>query len=94
MAPVLAVSGDHVEFTPGTFSVNGVAQPRQAHMPTSGDLTVPQNCLFAWADLDMNGYGYIPEGNITSVAMEVATVYQGQFIGKAFKHWFWRRQTL
>jgi hypothetical protein len=64
------------------------------YMPVSGELTVPENCLFAWTDLNMYGHGNVPEGNITAVTMQVATVHRQQFIGKAFQHWFWRRQLL
>lgn len=94
LAPVLAVQGDHIQFTPQSFSVNGVAQPRQKYMPVSGELTVPENCLFAWTDMNMDGHGNVPESNITAVTMQVATVHREQFIGKAFHHWFWRRQLL
>jgi hypothetical protein len=92
LAPVLAVRGDHVEFSPKSFSVNGVAQPRLDHMPGSGQLTVPENCLFAWPDLGIQVHGNVPEGYITDVAMRVATVHEDQFVGKPFQHWFGRRQ--
>jgi hypothetical protein len=92
MAPVLGVQGDHVEFTPQSFLVNGVAQPRQANMPGSGKLTVPENCWFAWPDLVTQRMGNVPEANITGLTLRVATVDRDQFIGKALQHWFGRRQ--
>jgi hypothetical protein len=92
MAPVLAVSGDHIEFTPESVSVNGVAQPRQLNMPTSGEWTVPENCLFAWTDLAIHGHGGVPTALIAEAAIQTATVHREQIIGKAFKHWFGRRQ--
>jgi hypothetical protein len=93
MAPVLAVPGDQIEFSPESFSVNGLAQPRLVNMPASGGWTVPENCLFAWADLARNGYGRVPEAELAAAAMHVAKVHREQFIGQAPKHWFGRRQS-
>ena len=92
LSPVLAIPGDHIEFTGKSFSVNGLAQPRRPNMPASGEWTVPEKCWFIWPEVAINGHGIIPEGNLTSAAMEIATVHWDQFLGKAFKHWFGRRQ--
>ena len=94
MAPVLALPGDHVKFTPKFFTVNGgIEQPRRPNMPGSGEFTVPEKCWLAWPNLDINGHGYTPAENITEAAMAIATVQRDQFVGKPFKHWFGRRQS-
>jgi hypothetical protein len=92
LGSVLAMAGDHVAFTANSFSVNGIAAPRRPNMPVSGELTVPEKCWFIWSELGIEGHGNVPPAYITDAAMEIATVHQDQFIGKAFKHWFGRRQ--
>jgi len=92
LAPVLAVAGDQLAFTTNSFSINGVAAPRLPHMPTGGQLTVPEKCWFVWPELGMEGHGNVPSSYITDATMEIAMVNQDQFIGRAFKHWFGRRQ--
>jgi hypothetical protein len=92
LAAVLAVAGDKLVFTPKSFSVNGVEQPRLPNMPGSGEWTVPEMCWFAWPDLGISGHGTTPEANISEATMEIATVHRTQFVGRVFRHWFWRRQ--
>ena len=92
LGAVLAIPGDYVQFTSKSFSVNGMAQPRRPNMPTSGEWTVPEKCWFVWPELGIEGHGNVPQAYITEAAMEAARVHQDQFIGKAFKHWFGRRQ--
>jgi hypothetical protein len=93
MAPVLALPGDHVKFGTNFFSVNdGIPQHRQPNMPVSGEMTVPEKCWLAWPDLAISGHGNTPPAEVTAAAMGIATVHRDQFVGKAFRHWFWRRQ--
>jgi hypothetical protein len=92
LGPVLAVAGDHVCFTPKAFEVNGRPQPRLAHMPQSGDLTVPQKHWFVWPDLGITGHGNAPAGALTTALLQMATISETQFAGKPLKRWFWRRQ--
>ena len=92
LGPVLAVPGDHVEFSAKTFSVNGVPQPLLPHMPASGNLVVPENHWFIWPSFSISGQGN--EARISELMMSAATVPENQFVGKPFKRWFWRKQIL
>ena len=92
LGPVLALPGDRVEFSAKTFSVNGVPQPLLPHMPTSGNLVVPENHWFIWPSFSISGQGN--EARIEELMMSAATVPEDQFVGKPFKRWFWRQQTL
>jgi hypothetical protein len=91
---VLAVAGDRVEFSTNNFAVNGIEQPRLPHMPTKGEVIVPENHWFVWPDLGITGHGYVSEGNLSALMLEMALVSEIDFIGQPFKHWFWRRQIL
>lgn len=90
--PVLAVAGDRVVFSTNSFAVNGVAQPLRPHMPTSGGLVVPEKHWFVWPKFDINRHGNVSEANLSAIMLQLATVSEIEFIGKPFKHWFWRRQ--
>ncbi len=90
-APILAVPGDHVEFSSQTFSVNGVAQPHRQNMPASGDFTVDRNCWFAWPEMTMFAHGNVP--GVSEMVMRMTRVSEDEIIGKPFDHWFWRRQS-
>ena len=90
--PVLAVAGDRVVFSTNCFRVNGEAQSLLPHMPSSGEVVVPEKHWFIWPELDINGNGNA--GNISAIMLQMATVSQEQFIGKPFKRWLWRRQIL
>jgi len=90
--PVLAVAGNLVEFSTNAFFVNGVSQSLLPHMPTSGELTVPENHWFIWPSYSISGQGN--ENRISSTMLQLAAVPEDQFIGKPFKRWFWRKQIL
>jgi hypothetical protein len=90
--PVLAMAGDRVKFSTNAFMVNGKTQPLLPHMPTSGEVVVPEKHWFIWPELDISGHGNVGEVNISAAMLQMATVSQEQFIGKPFKRWFWRRQ--
>lgn len=92
LAQVLAVAGDQIGFDAHSIYINGVGQPRDATMPTSGGLVVPDHCWFAWPDFAMEGHGAIPPSEISGALMGIATVTPERFVGKVFKHWFGRRQ--
>jgi hypothetical protein len=94
VCPVLAMAGDHVRFNPKTFEVNGVEQRLLPHMPTSGELVVPENHWFIWPELGISGHGNVGEANISATLLQLARVSEEKFIGKPFKRWFWRRQIL
>jgi hypothetical protein len=92
MGPVLALAGDRVEFSETAFTVNGVTKPLRPHMPTSGGLVVPEKHWFVWPEFDISGHGNASEANLSAVMLQMSTVSEVEFIGKPFKHWFWRRQ--
>ena len=92
LGPVLAVAGDRVRFTQAAFEVNGAPQPRLAHMPQTGELTVPEKHWFVWPDLAISGHGNAPEATLSTALLQMATISEEQFAGKPFKRWFWRRQ--
>jgi hypothetical protein len=92
LGPVLAVAGDRVRFTKATFEVNGASQPRLAHMPETGELTVPEKHWFVWPDFAISGHGNVPEATLSAALLQMATITEEQFAGKPFKRWFWRRQ--
>ncbi len=93
-APVLALAGDRVEFSTNSFSVNGRTHPLLPHMPTSGELGVPEKHWFIWPELGINQNGNTTEATISAMMLQLATVSEDQFVGKPFKRWFWRRQLL
>ena len=92
--PVLAVAGDRVVFSTNSFTVNGEARPLLPHMPTDGEVVVPEKHWFVWPELDISGHGNVSEANISATMLQLATVSESEFIGKPFKRWFWRRQIL
>ena len=92
LGPVLALAGDRVEFSEKTFTVNGVAKPSRPHMPTSGGLVVPEKHWFVWPEFDISGRGNVSEANLSAIMLQMSTVPEVEYIGKPFKHWFFRRQ--
>jgi len=90
--PVLAVARDRVAFSTNSFTVNGEARPLLPHMPTYGELVVPEKHWFVWPELDISVHGNVSEASISAMMLQSATVSESEFIGKPFKHWFWRRQ--
>lgn len=89
---VQAVAGDTVRFSEDAFSVHGQSQPRLPHMPTSGEVLVPEKNWFIWPELGINGHGNIGEGNLSSAMLRLANVSEEQYLGKPFNRWFGRRQ--
>ncbi|HEY1718684.1 MAG TPA: hypothetical protein VGH42_10400 [Verrucomicrobiae bacterium] len=94
LGPVLAMAGDRVEFSTNSFTVNGVPQPLLPHMPTSGNWLVPENHWFIWPNIAISGNWNVGEADISSAMLQMANVPEKQFVGKPFKHWFWRQQIL
>jgi hypothetical protein len=92
--PVLAMAGERVAFSTNSFSVNGVEQPLRPHMPTTGELVVPEKHWFVWPELDIGGHGYAGEANLSAAMLQLATVSEVEFAGKPFQRWFWRKQIL
>jgi hypothetical protein len=91
VGPVQGTAGDVVRFTPLACEVNGQAFPRQAFMPTSGELQVPEKSWFIWPRLAMNNRN-VSSDQITETLRELALVQESQFVGRPLTHWFGRRQ--
>lgn len=93
MGPVLAISGDRVQFGPATYEVNGVSHPALPSMPSTGGFEVPRNHWFVWPEFDMGGHGYGgQEAVVAQAILRAAMITESQFEGKPFKRWFWHRQ--
>jgi hypothetical protein len=92
--PVLALAGDRVAFSTNSVSVNGIEQPLRPHMPTVGELVVPEKHWFVWPELDIYRHGNVNEANLSDTMLQLAMVSEIEFAGKPFKHWFWRKQIL
>jgi len=91
---VQAVAGDSVRFSANDFSVNGQSQSPLPHMPTSGEIVVPEKNWFIWPELGINGHGHIGEDNLSSTMLQLAIVPEEHYLGRPFNRWFWRRQIL
>jgi len=90
--PLLAGPGDHVRFTPLVCEINGRAIGRLDDMPVMGELVVPEKHWFVWPTFGIQGYGHGAIPDLGAIKSRMAMMPQEQFIGKAFKRWFWRRQ--
>jgi len=90
--PVLALPGDRLRFTPQAVFVNDQRFPLAPHMPTQGELVVPEKVWFIWPTVDISGHGRVTEASISATMQQTAMVSQKQIIGRPFKRWFGRRQ--
>jgi hypothetical protein len=94
LGAVLATAGDRVGFSTNNFTVNGVPQLLLPHMPESGALVIQKNHWLIWPSLAISGNWDVGEANISAAMLQMADVSENQFVGKPFKHWFWRTQIL
>ena len=90
--PVLGLPGDQLSFTEKAVWVNGAAFPLAPHMPTQGELVVPQKVWFIWPSLDISGHGHVTEANISATMQQTAMVTQKQIVGRPFRSWCGRHQ--
>lgn len=94
VGPVVALSGERVEFGPEVIRINGVPQPRRPGMPQAGSLVVPPACWLAWPEDTVQGnFNPGPEA-IAAVKLNAAVVPWLNFTGKARERWFFRRNPL
>jgi hypothetical protein len=89
---VEAVAGDRVVFTARDVQVNGAEFPRRAHMPVNETWVVPEKHWFIWPDSAISTN--VRNDAVARLMRESAVVAESQFVGKPFRRWFWRRQTL
>ena len=94
LGPVLAVSGDRIRFSTNGFEINGVHQAPLPHMPVAAEFVVLKKHWFLWPELDISGHGNMAELNLAGAMLQLAIVSETQLVGKPYRHWFGRRQTL
>jgi hypothetical protein len=94
LGPVLALPGDQVTFSNNLFSVNGIWQTNLPHMPSAGELKVPENHWFIWPNLGISGHGDVGEARISSALFGLSDVAEANFFGRPMHRWFWRKQIL
>lgn len=92
LGPVLAMAGDEIRFLTNGVAINGALHGSLPYMPQAGDLVVPEKHWFVWPDLAMNVRGNMGEAPISATLLQLASVPEENFLGKPFRHWFWRRQ--
>jgi len=93
LGPVLATEGDRIRFTEPAYEVNGLRYSPLPHMPTNGEVIIPEKTWFIWPDFDISGgHGYVPEAELSATLLRLATLQEEQFVGKPLRRWFGRRQ--
>jgi len=90
---VLALPGDQVKFRAKELLVNNQVAAAPPNLPTAGEFVVPEKTWFIWPQFAILGHG-IPVADIQAAIQETAFVPARQIIGKPFKRWFGRRQSL
>jgi len=93
---VVGLPGDRVEFTPKSVRVNGRAGPRESTMPLEGTVVVEKGAWMVWPTvrLRVNNAGGQDTASITAAFLMISRVPQGDFLGRAYDRWFFRRQDL
>jgi hypothetical protein len=95
LSRVLARPGDTVTFDNANFRVNdGPATQRLDWMPRAGSVTLAENRWLIWPELDTLRHVNVTEDQIARAVLHVAEVRRAEIIGKPFRRWFWREQTL
>ena len=93
LQPVIGLPGDVIGYGPAGLTVNGRTSPPLPHMSQPGGLTVPENHWFIWPQLHTGGYGD-NEAYQANAYRNLALVSQGSFVGRAYRWWFFWKQTL
>lgn len=88
---VIALPGETIAFGPGTFSVNGLSQPRRQGMPKQGKLTVPRNQTMVWPIGLNREFDYEKES--ADFAQRATLLPDSAFVGRPYKRWFLRKQS-
>jgi hypothetical protein len=92
LGKLLALPGDKLHFGESTFEVNGVIQPRLHLMPADGEYVIPEKHWFVWPELDISGHGQVPVSDMAQTLINLGTISEGRFLGKAPRRWLWRPQ--
>jgi hypothetical protein len=89
---ILALPGETIRFGEESFAVEGTAYRRVSEqMPSHGEISVSNEGLYVWPA----GARYAHAGEReTELLGSIATVPKHRVLGAAYRHWFWRTQTL
>lgn len=93
MGAILGLPGDRIEFGENEVRVNGRVQPRAPEMPRSGELIVEPNTRFIWPVLSERVIN-IDRAQVNHAYLQLASVPEQNLVGRPFRHWFFRRQTI
>jgi hypothetical protein len=91
---VMGMPGDEIHFTRDAVKINGVPRPRLSRMPVTGGFIVPEKHWFIWPEHAMTVRGNDAPGIADAAFLRLADVNQSQFVGKPFRRWLWRQQTM
>lgn len=91
--PVWGLPGDQLEFTPEQIRVNGQAFARPPGAPADGRVRLPADTWYVWPALTAQVRG-VELSTVNQVYNDMAHVSRRNLLGRPFKHWFFRPQTL
>lgn len=94
LGPILAVAGDTVVFGPDAIRVNGVAFPRQASMPASGEVRLLPGHRFIWPQLQEIVRRGVEQESVNATLISLAQVPDDALVGQPYGRWFFRKQRL
>ncbi len=89
---VIGLPGDRVEFGPHRIRVNGHDAERLPTMPTEGELVAAPGEWLVWPTVKLPGYEGSDSGAMAETYLRLANVPQQNFVGRAFRRWFFQRQ--
>jgi hypothetical protein len=92
--PVLGVPGDRVRFESNKLLINEQSITALPRMPQNGEFVVNEKVWFIWPALDIEIRGAVAKPSISAAFQKLALVPEEEIVGKAFKSWFGRRQSL
>ena len=98
LAPVIALPGEHVEFFPNHYTIDGTEYPRRPYMPVAGELTVLPNQWLIWPhrrdlapSVDQDTTTMNP--NALRLLLHASLIPTQHLIGRPYRRWFNREQT-
>ena len=94
MGRVLAVAGDDVVFGPDSVQVGSESFPRRPYMPTKGTIHVEKGYWFLWPEMAIRGHGNVGQDVVEQAMIQLANVREADYVGKAYKRWLGRPQTV
>jgi signal peptidase I len=91
---VIGLPGDTIQFLPDRFTVNGVPYGLYPNMPKAGEWVVPEKHWFVWPNFAITGHGATDGAYVSELIRANGMVDQTRFVGRAYAHWFGRRQSI